>query len=141
MSATGLRSFDHSVQVARQWVDELDSALGWGDHSRSYRLLGAVLQTLRDCLPIAQSAHFSAQLPLLLRGVYFEHWQPAAEHPHHWNLERFFAAIDTFFRNDPIEDTADAAMEVFQLLENRISDGEIRKLRACLPREIRDLWP
>jgi uncharacterized protein (DUF2267 family) len=68
------------VQITPEWVNDLDYALGWGDKHRSHRLLSAVLETLRDCLPIANTAHLSAQLPLILRGVYFEHWRPAAEH-------------------------------------------------------------
>lgn len=141
MNSSGLNTLDHSVQITHEWVNELDEALGWGDRHRSYRLLGAVLQTLRNCLPLAQVAHFSAQLPLILRGVYFEHWRPAAEHPHHWDLDRFFAAIDAFFLQDPIEDVADAVSEVFGVLENRVSEGEIRKVVGCLPAEIRVLWP
>ncbi len=141
MSSERVESLDHSVQIAHEWINELDSALGWGNKHRAYRLLGAVLQTLRDCLPVAQAAHLSAQLPLVLRGVFFEHWQPAAEHPHHWDLDRFFAKIDSFFARDPIEDVADAVSEVFYILENRISSGEINKLIGCLPAELQTLWP
>lgn len=141
MNDVGLNSLDHSVQITYEWVNELDDALGWGNRHRSYRLLAAVLQTLRDCLPLAQAAHLSAQLPLILRGVYFEHWRPAGEHPHRWDLDRFFAAIDAFFSRDPIEDVADAVAEVLRVLENRISEGEIDKVINCLPGEIRALWP
>lgn len=83
MNAAGLQMLDHSVQITHEWINELDEALGWGNKHRSFRLLRAVLQTLRDCLPLTEMAHFSAQLPLVLRGVYFEHWHPrrAASQP------------------------------------------------------------
>ena len=90
---------------------------------------------------MAGAAHLSAQLPLILRGVYFEHWRPAAEHPRHWDLDRFFASVDTFFAQDPIEDVADAVTEVFGVLENRVSEGEIEKVVGYLPGEICALWP
>jgi len=138
---SALETLEHSLQITHEWINELDSDLAWNDRRRSYRLLRAVLQTLRDCLPLAQSAHLSAQLPLILRGVYFEHWQPAKEHPHRWDLDCFFAAIDEFFASDPIEDTADAVSGVFALLDSRISEGEIEKVMACLPAEICALWP
>lgn len=141
MSGTSTKGLDHSIQLAHEWINELDEALGWGDKHRSYRLLSAVLQTLRDCLPVVGIAHLSAQLPLVLRGVYFEHWRPAAEHPRHWDLDRFFAAINAFFAQDPIEDLADAVSEVLGVLENRISEGEIEKVLGYLPAEVRALWP
>ncbi|MGB8364125.1 MAG: DUF2267 domain-containing protein [Rhizomicrobium sp.] len=141
MSSERVESLDHSLQITHEWINELDTALGWGNKHRSYRLLGAVLQTLRDCLPLAEAAHLSAQLPIVLRGVYFEHWRPAAERPRHWDLDHFFAKIDTFFKQDPIEDVADAVSEVFCVLENRISGGEIDNVVGCLPAEIQTLWP
>ena len=78
MKSERVESLDHSLQITHESINELDNALGWGNKHRSYRLLGAVLQTLRDCLPLAEAAHLSAQLPLVFRGVYFEHWRPAA---------------------------------------------------------------
>lgn len=141
MSQDGLEGLDRSLQLAHEWINALDAALGWHDRHRSYRLLRAVLQVLRDCLPLAETAHFSAQLPLVLRGVFFEQWRPAAERPAHWDLDRFFAKIAFHFAQDPLEEADLAVTEVFALFESRLSLGEIAHVVSCLPAEIRALWP
>lgn len=141
MSATGLETLDHSVQLAHEWINELDSELGWGNRHRAWRLLRAVLQAMRDCLPLGESAHLSAQLPMIIRGAYFEHWRPTGEHAPHRDIERFFAAVDAQFPQDPLEETDDAISAVFGVLENHISGGEIRHVIGCLPGELRELWP
>jgi len=140
MSGTGLEALDHSVQIAREWVNDLDDILGWNDRHRSWRLLRAVLQTLRDVLPDVEAAHLSAQLPIVLRGIFYEHWRPgAARTP--WDLDRFLAEVQKHFERDPIEDVADEIEAVFEVMENRISEGEIGHVLACLPAELRALWP
>lgn len=141
MPAHDLETLDHSLQTTHSWINELDDALGWNNRHRSYRLLRATLQVLRDCLPLSEAAHLSAQLPLLIRGVFFEHWRPAVEHPRHWDADRFFAAIDSHFANDPVEDLADSVCEVFTVLANHVSVGEIDHVLACLPKDIRMIWP
>jgi uncharacterized protein (DUF2267 family) len=141
MSTAGLETLDHSVQLAHEWINELDATLAWGNKHRSWQLLRAVLQTLRDCLPVAEGAHFASQLPLILRGVYYEHWRPAGQAARGWDRDRFFARVQEQFSRDPIEDVGDAIEAVFDLLECHISEGEIAHVIGCLPNELRTLWP
>ena len=58
MSTVGLESIDHTVQLTHIWTYDLDARLGWEDKQRSFRLLWAVLQTLRGWLPVNQAAGF-----------------------------------------------------------------------------------
>jgi uncharacterized protein (DUF2267 family) len=141
MSKVGLESLDHSVQLAHEWINALDDTLAWDDKHRSWRLLRAVLQTLRDCLPVVEGAHFASQLPLILRGVYYEHWRPAAQSAHAWDRDRFFAQVQEQFARDPIEDIGDAVESVFDQLQCRIGGGEIAHVIGCLPNALRTLWP
>lgn len=78
ISAVGLESIDHTVQTTNLWIDELEERLEWVDKHGTYGLLRCVLQALRDWIPVNQAANFGAELPELLRGVYYEHWRPAA---------------------------------------------------------------
>ena len=77
MSATGLEVFDRSLQETNIWLDEIMEDVG-PDRQRAYHVLRAVLHTLRDRLTVEEAAHLSAQLPLLVRGIYYEGWRPAA---------------------------------------------------------------
>jgi uncharacterized protein (DUF2267 family) len=102
MRAAGLESIDHTVQLTHIWINDLDSRLGWENKHRSYRLLRTVLQALRDWLPVNEAAGLGAQLPELLRGVYYEHWRPATTPVKHRKKAEFLARIADAFRNDPM---------------------------------------
>lgn len=141
MSAAGLESIDHTVQLTHIWINDLDSRLGWENKHRSYRLLRTVLQALRDWLPVNEAVDLGAQLPELLRGVYYEHWRPSTTPVKHRKKSEFLARIADAFRNDPISSTSNAVTAVFELLSDKIAAGEIKDVRHELPADIRVLWP
>ncbi len=140
MNTDRLESIDHTVQLTHIWINELDEMLGWSDKSRSYRLLRTVLQTLRDWLPVNESADLAAQLPALLRGVYYEHWRPATTPVKQRSKADFLARVDHAFVGDPILYTAEAVSIVFQFLSGKVSAGEIADVRHALPADLRALW-
>ncbi len=78
MSATGLNVFDRTLQITNTWLDEIMETLG-PDRQVAWHALGAVLRTLRDDLTLGLAAHLGAQLPLLVRGLYYDQWQPNKE--------------------------------------------------------------
>jgi uncharacterized protein (DUF2267 family) len=141
MSAVGLESIDHTIQLTHLWINDLDARLGWDDKHRSYRLLRTVLQAVRDWLPTNEAASFGAQLPELLRGVYYEHWRPTATPVKQRHRTDFLARIDNSFGPDPLIFTAESITAVFELLSDKIAAGEIEKVRHALPADVRALWP
>jgi uncharacterized protein (DUF2267 family) len=141
MSAVGLESIDHTVQLTHIWINELDARLGWDNKARSYRLLRTVLQALRDWLPVNEAVDLGAQLPTLLRGVYYEHWRPATTPTRDRDKAAFLARIDHAFVTDPILFTPEAIAAVFELLSAKIGRGEIDDVRHALPADVRALWP
>ena len=94
MSAVGLESIEHTVQLTHTWINGLDARLGWDDKHRSYRLLRTVLQAICDWLKVEEAVKFGAQLPELLRGVYYEHWQPAKAPVKRRGKVDFIARVD-----------------------------------------------
>jgi uncharacterized protein (DUF2267 family) len=141
MSATGLEGLDHTVQLTHIWINDLDERLGWGDRARSYRLLKSVLHALRDWLQVNESADLAAQMPALLRGVYYEQWRPAITPVRERGKAEFLARVEQSFLADRLERPAQAVMAVFDLLSEKISAGEIADVRHALPVDLRNLWP
>jgi uncharacterized protein (DUF2267 family) len=141
MSAVGLEGIDHAVQQAHIWINDVEKRMDWNNKPRAYRLLKACLHALRDHLPANEAVDLGAQLPTLIRGVYYDQWRPATTPVKDRHLESFLATIDKAFRDDPLDDTAEAAAAVFSLLSDRISAGEIADVRQELPAQLRLLWP
>jgi len=141
MSAVGLESIDHTVQLTHIWINDLDTRLGWDDKHRSYRLLRTVLQAVRDWLPVNDAVKLGAQLPTLLRGVYYEHWRPATTPVKQRAKADFIARVADAFEKDPILFASEAVTAVFAVLSENIAAGEIEDVRHSLPADIRALWP
>lgn len=141
MSALGLRQFDKAVQDANIWVDDLMYKLDWGDKPRAYRLLRSTLHALRDRLPMAEAVDLSAQLPTLIRGIYFEGWTPRATPTGEKTAEEFAEKIDSVFQDDFNVDPITLVEATLEVIAEHVSEGEIANVKGCLPPDIRSLWP
>jgi uncharacterized protein (DUF2267 family) len=76
MPFTGVENLDRSIDKANVWLADIAAGFGTSDRRLAYRVLRAWLHTLRDRLSVEVAAHFAAQLPELLRGVFFDGWNP-----------------------------------------------------------------
>src|SRR6516164_4209657 len=109
MSQTGLTAFDSTIQTTNIWLRDIQERLGWQARHRAYHALRAVLHALRDRLPVDQVAALGAQLPMLIRGFYYEGWHPAGTPTKHRRKEDFLAQIAADFRDDPGLDVEEVA--------------------------------
>lgn len=134
-------SINHAAQLTREWVVELSRLLDWGDRQRAWHLLRVTLHALRDWLDVDEAVQLGAQLPTLVRGIYYEGWQPARVPVREHGRDAFLARLREGFINDPLHDPEEAVCSVFRLFNNRISAGEIEDVRMRLPKALRELWP
>lgn len=133
--------FERTTHEAHEWVNNLAGRTGWQSERDVLRLLRTVLCKIRDHLPVNEMAQFSAQLPLILRGMFFEGWQPKVTPVRERHAADFIADLD-----DKVGDVIDYQglsdiKAVFNVINDQISRGEVEDVRACLPQELRDLWP
>jgi uncharacterized protein (DUF2267 family) len=140
MSNTGLEVFDKTVQLTNTWLGEIMERLG-PDRQLAWHVLGAVLRTLRDRLPLGLAAHLGAQLPLLVRGTYYDQWE-ATQQPQKWrSQDEFLAAVADKLRNVRPVSPLEAARSVFMVLNHHIEPGQAGHVRDALPEEVRRIWP
>jgi uncharacterized protein (DUF2267 family) len=141
MSATGLSTFDETVHLSNHWLNELMRAVNWDDKYRAYRLLRSTLHALRDRLPAHEAVELGAQLPMLIRGLYYDGWHLRDAPLRERTKEAFLDHVEAVFKQDPNENTEDLVREVFKLLAGKISKGEIEDVMQALPGRVRTLWP
>ncbi len=141
MSATGMAVFDDTVQKTNLWLKEIREELNLESAEDAYRALRAVLHTLRDRLIIEEAADLGAQLPMLLRGVYFEGWRPAGKPLKDRHLAAFLAHVSSQYVGPSPVDPERITRGVFAVLSRHLSAGQIDDIRQGLPAQIRTLWP
>ena len=140
MTHTGITKFSRAAEQAQAWVNELADDLSWSD-ARSYLLLRSVLHALRDWLEPEEMADLSAQLPLLVRGIYFEGWRGLEPPVPDRSKDAFVGRIAADFANEPPDDADRAIAAVFRLLDRHLSAGEIKQVRNSMKKQLRQLWP
>ena len=139
MTATGLEVFDRTIQTSNIWLKEIEDVLG-PDQRRAYHALMAVLHAVRDRISIAESAQFAAQLPMLIRGMYFHRWTPHERPNRERSLEEFLSHVEDELQDIRSMDVDDACRAVFHVLEHHISPDELEQVKQMLPRDVRRFW-
>jgi uncharacterized protein (DUF2267 family) len=138
MSATGLDVFDKSIQTTNIWLDEIMEDMG-PDRQLAWHLLGAVLRTMRGRLPPDLAAHLGAQLPLVVRGAYYDQYEPSVLPDKNRSLDTFLAKIADELKFNHPANTRDALQVVCSVLAEHVDDGQIAKVWEALPQDIRQV--
>ena len=141
MSVATIAAIESTIHTTNAWIKELTENLGWEDRQRAYHALGVVLHALRDRLTVNEAADLGAQLPMLIRGLYYEGWNPSATPLRERKKEDFLRHIAAAFPAHEEVYPEEVAWAVFKVLERHVSEGEISDVKHVLPREIRSLWP
>lgn len=140
MKTTGITAIDHAPQVVAEWLNLLQKDLGWPDRSRAYLLLRATLHAIRDFLSVDEAADLSAQLPLLIRGIFFDGWVPAKTPAKARSVDDFLDRVTNAFSGDPLAEPDVAVAAVFSVLRRQISPGEYQQVAWAMRKPLRDLW-
>jgi len=127
---------DRSVEKAHIWFDEVAEQLGDDDRARAYRVLRAYLHALRDRLTVNEAAQLAAQLPDLIRGIYYEGWNPSKTPVHYDGFADFLQRVAAEAQLDGETTASYATSAAAEVLRRHVSPGEIEDVRAQLPEDL-----
>lgn len=127
---------ERSVEKAHVWLDEVAEQMGTDDRRRAYRALRAYLHALRDRLTVDEAAQLGAQLPDLIRGIYYEGWNPSATPVRYRGFTDFLERIAAEAELDGETSASYATGAVAGVLRRHVSAGEIDDIRAQLPEDL-----
>jgi uncharacterized protein (DUF2267 family) len=140
MNSTGVDVFDTTLQKTSVWLKGVMEEMGWEDRHRAYSVLRAVLHALRDRLIVDEAVNLGAQLPMLIRGFYYEGWRPEGRPFKYRHKEEFFAQVAKTLPGMEQAELERAVRAVFKVLSSQVTGGEIAQVRDQLPAEVRELW-
>jgi len=140
MSATGLDIFDKTLQTTNIWLDQIMEEIG-PDRKVAWHVLGATLRILRDRLILGLAVHLGSQLPLLVRGLYFDQWSPAGKPTDLHSADEFLAEVERSLGDIRPVNVQKAVTAVFRTIGDHIEHGQVVKVCDALPKDIRALWP
>jgi uncharacterized protein (DUF2267 family) len=136
MATRGLDVFDHTVQKSNLWLKALSDWL-FAKRHETYLALRAVLHVLRDRIGRDNAIHLGAQLPTLMRGIYYEGWTADASGTKERQKEDFLLHIRSELPDNTRLDPEQCARAVFDVMWDKIDPGEISKLIDLFPKQLR----
>lgn len=142
MAETGYSSFSTTVDKTNRVLKSIEQRYDWPKERRnqSYAALRVVLHALRDRLRVEETAHLAAQLPMLIRGVYYTGWDPS-QVPVKMHRDEFLTRVRREFPYEVeggIEPLVDSVLESLRLY---ITDGEWQEVKSMLPRDLARVLP
>lgn len=132
--------FAETLEKTGVWLEELAQDLDNATAQRAYSVLRAVLHALRDRLTVDTAAALGAQLPMLVRGFYYEGWRPAEAPAKYRHKDEFLQRVGDLYRGLDESQREPAVRAVFRLLASHVTGGELTHVRDQLPSELRSLW-
>ena len=144
-----MKNFEKHAHEANAYINTLASELGHPESvGQTLILLRAVLHTLRDRITINESLHLLSQLPLILKGVYVEHWEHRENPLEFHTLEEFKKAVEHEqtrhgeheFNWDESTDKL-VSMVLTSLGTHFLTNGQLQHVAAQMPKEVQALFP
>jgi uncharacterized protein (DUF2267 family) len=139
MTTNRVDVIDRSVEKTHIWLGDLAVELRSEDRHYAYRVLRAFLHALRDHLPADEAASLAAQLPIFVRGVFYEGWSPSRTPARARDLDSFLASIASEAGLAGETEASIAAAAAYRVLTRHVSAGEIGSVLHELPGQLREL--
>lgn len=141
MPKNGLEIFDTTVQETHHWLKLMMQELDSDNRRQCFNALRSCLHALRDQLAVVHAVGLGAQLPMLLRGAYYEGWQPSNAPMHERHATDFLNHVDANLARTSPFDAAEVTRATFRVLSECLDASEMRKVLHLLPAEIRMMCP
>ena len=125
------------MDAAHTWINDVAKEFDTEDREFAYRVLRAWLHTLRDRLTVKASAHFAAQLPDLIRGIFYQAWNPNAV-PDKYDAEAYTVRFSRE-ANIALDDVGKAAAATTAAALHDLPVTQMDKALGQLPTEIRKI--
>jgi len=142
MAVTGYPSFDATVHKTNGVLREIEDAYGWPKERRnqSYAALRGVLHALRDRLTVEEAAQLGAQLPMLMKGIYYDGWDPSRV-PVKLHREEFLERVRKAFPYEVEGGLEGLVQTVLRALRAYVTEGEWDDIKSSVPRDLESVLP
>lgn len=130
-------AFDTAVQKGNIWLKDIEQAGKLRSRFQAYTALRSVLHALRDCAPAAEAVKFSAQMPLMIKGVFFDGWKISPK-PLRLTREEFEEHLRRGLKEQTGVEPATALRAVLAAIQNHISPSVLRTFQLVLPRDVHE---
>jgi uncharacterized protein (DUF2267 family) len=139
MSIRSVDAVERSVHKTNEWLNQLTRELPTENEEVAWRILRAYLQVLRDRLTVDEAAQLAAQLPQVLRGVFYDGFDPSHQPEKIRDRDTLLARLAERAQLPGPAEAESAAAAVTRVLRRHVTEGELNDVLAELPAELREV--
>ena len=129
------------------WLDQVAARFN-GERNDAYCALRAVLTTLRDALPVESAVALAIRIPLLIRGVFFDGYEPARPPIRLNDVDAFVGEVERRLQakvssrlTDMTAIDAEVAVDaVIAVLAGHLDPATAATIRKSLPASVQSRW-
>lgn len=136
-----VKAFQKTIKQSSEWVRELQDSYTFTDENKAFVLMRATLKALRDRISPGEAHHLGSQLPALIRGFYYEGWDPDKKHSRDRTVDDFLDTVRFHLGGHDDIDLEMSVPEVLRIVFEKIGDGEAEEVKHNLPKDIQQLCP
>jgi len=136
----GVGNLDKSIDLTNVWLKDILGQLKWQSKDSAYQALRSTLHILRDRLPVEEAVELSAQLPLFIKGIYFDGWT-VRDKPEKYDKIEFVRRVHRRFDFDPNVNPAEVIRAVLRVMYRHMGEVELLDIRSNIPKDIQELFP
>lgn len=141
MAEPAIHELDSTLQQANNWLRAVMERLGTDDAHTGHAAMRVALHALRDRIGPENAAHLGAQLPTVIRGIYYDGWHLSSTPMKERHKQQFLDHVRKELRTGTAIDPEAAVGAVFEVVTEKTAEGEAVKLARLFPKEMRELWP
>jgi uncharacterized protein (DUF2267 family) len=134
-----MKLFEKTNEKAQEWVKDMMACLETDDPHKALHALRAGLHALRDRISVEEAAQLSAQMPMTIRGLFFENWKPAGKPLKIRHADEFLALVKANYTPRTDAYGEDIVRSLFRVLRKHVSEGELTDVVMSLPEPLVEL--
>ncbi|MDP3882033.1 MAG: DUF2267 domain-containing protein [Nanoarchaeota archaeon] len=133
-------SIEKTMQTTNHWLNELGQDLGIADKQIVYTAFKTVLSVIRDRLTVEEISDFAAELPVLIRGAFYEEWNPSKTPIKMKHIDEMYVLFLERYKGPLILDPKMVIPKIIGFLSKKVSAGEMKDIKSILPKELKEFW-
>lgn len=138
-SPTEVPIISEAGQTPTLWINDINDELEFDSAQSAYHALRGVLFALRDRIMPEEAVHLGDQLPVLIRGIYYEAYALGGKPEKIRNLDEFLKKIEHETQQvDPAPTPQAALKAVTRVLARYVDENQYHHVKHALPAEIQE---
>lgn len=138
---TGIPALEDALRDAQGWLASAGHRINTRSSQVALACLRGTLHTLRAQLDVRRAIEVGERLPLVMRGVFFDGWDPHDAPPPAATKDEFVGRVAADNGRNPRIKAERAAKAALEVIFERLPAAVTARIVERLPENLRELWP